>query len=98
MVERWWMTGFDSSDVDSVNNLFIQQVGCGSISMDLRDGVRSFCSVLKCILFECWNKDLISDVAIMLFASLILPEIILIDERLSFVSEHLKIHDDWNGQ
>ena len=35
MILRQWTVGFDSSDVDSINDFFIQQVGCCSIGMKL---------------------------------------------------------------
>ena len=44
------------------------------------------------------DHDLVSNVVAMLFSSSILSKIILVNEDLSFVSEKLEVHNDWDRQ
>ena len=68
---------FDSSDVDAFNGFFSERVRHHSISVNLWDGVGAFGKIFQ------WSNDdkLFSNVAVMMSSSLILFEIILINER-----------------
>ena len=92
------MAGFDSANVDPVDDMVIKHAGHSSICMNLADGVGTLGWVFECIGFEGKCHHLVSDTTVVVFTTTILCKIVLIDECLALVLEMLWIDNDWNGQ
>ena len=89
------MMGFDLSNVNAIDDMFIQHVQNCAIHMNLADGMQALGAVLQSIGFECWDHDLVSNTAVVVFMTTILGKIVLINEHLALVSKVLQIDNDW---
>ena len=88
--------GFDGLDVDPINDFFIKHAGNCSIGVQLRDGVRSKGSIIKSAGLASNDHNLVTNVAVMLFAFLIFLRVVVVNERLAFGSQQLKIDHNRN--
>ena len=90
-------TRLDSTDVNAIDDMFIQHVRNCAIHMNLADGTRTLGLIFECIGFEGWDHCLVSVTAVVVLTTAILGKIVLINECLALVLEMLWIDDDWNG-
>ena len=83
------VTGFDSSNVNAIDDFFIEHARDGSVDMNLTDSVGAFSTIIHGIGLECWDHNLVSNTTVVVSATAVFCEIILINEHLAFVSEVL---------
>ena len=89
--------GLDSANVDPVDGMVIEHVGCGSIHMNMADGVRALGTVFQSIGFECQDHDLVSCATVVISTSPVLSQIVLINQSLSFCMKVLQICNNMDG-
>ena len=90
------MIRLDTSEINPFNDMLIAKERYSTIGVDLSDGKWANCSGTKRISLVVEDHDLITNVVVMVFTTLVFSERILINNRLAFGSEEFDISDDRN--